>query len=131
MALELRPITEDEHDRWNQVPFAGFSNVPPASEIAGWRARTEWDRTLVAIEDGDFVGTTAVNSDQMHVPGGAMVPTAGVSVQSQRHDHAVDPSPILSLLVRLVWSPLNHRIPMGRAEGARAGEHERERHECA
>jgi len=79
MVDELRPISEDEHDKWNQVPFAGFSNIPEAGEIAGWRERTEFDRTLVAIEDGQMVGTTAVNKNSMHVPGGAMVPTAGVT----------------------------------------------------
>lgn len=79
MVDELRPITPDEFGRWNAVPFAGFSEVPLPAEVARWRARLEFDRTLVAIDDGDFVGTAAVNSFQMHVPGGAMVPTAGVT----------------------------------------------------
>ena len=79
MVDELRPISEDEYEAWNQVPYAGFSNIPEAGEIAGWRARTEWDRTLVAIEGGQMVGTTAVNTSSMHVPGGALVPTAGVT----------------------------------------------------
>lgn len=87
MVDELRPIAEDELDRWNQVPFAGFSEVPDASQLAMWRARLEFSRTLVAIEDGDFVGTTAANSYQMHVPGGAMIPTAGVTAVSVLPTH--------------------------------------------
>jgi len=87
VSLELRPITEDEHDRWNQVPYAGFSEVPSASQISSWRAKLEWPRTLVAIEDGEFVGTTAVNTFQIHVPGGAMVPTAGVTAVSVLPTH--------------------------------------------
>ncbi|MBT5774038.1 MAG: GNAT family N-acetyltransferase [Dehalococcoidia bacterium] len=87
MVDELRPISEDEHDEWNQVPFAGFSNVPEPGELAGWCARTEFDRTLVAIEDGQMVGTTAVNTYSMHVPGGAMVPTAGVTAVSVLPTH--------------------------------------------
>jgi len=87
VALELRPIVESEYERWSQVPYAGFSEVPPPSQIAMWRARLEWDRTLVAIDDGDFVGTTAVNSYEMHVPGGAMVPTAGVTAVSVLPTH--------------------------------------------
>lgn len=87
VALELRPIEESEYERWNQVPYAGFSEVPPPSQIAMWRAKLEFDRTLVAIDDGDFVGTTAVNSFQMHVPGGAMVPTAGVTAVSVLPTH--------------------------------------------
>ena len=79
MVDELRPIAEQEYERWNQVPFAGFSNIPEPGEIAGWRERTEFDRTLVAIEDGQMVGTTAANTNSMHVPGGALLPTAGVT----------------------------------------------------
>lgn len=87
MVDELRPISEDEHAEWNQVPYAGFSNIPEAGELAGWRERTEFDRTLVAIEDGQMVGTTAVNTYSMHVPGGAMVPTAGVTAVSVLPTH--------------------------------------------
>ncbi len=87
MSLELRPISESEYERWNQVPYAGFSEIPPPSQIAMWRAKLEFDRTLGALEDGDFVGTTAVNSFQMHVPGGAMVPTAGVTAVSVLPTH--------------------------------------------
>lgn len=87
MAYELRPIAEHEYERWNQVPYAGFSEIPSASQLSMWRAKLELDRTLVAIEDGDFVGTTAINSFQMHVPGGAMVPTAGVTAVSVLPTH--------------------------------------------
>jgi len=69
------------------VPYAGFSNIPEAGELAGWRERMEFDRTLVAIEDGQMVGTTAVNSYSMHVPGGRMVPTAGVTAVSVLPTH--------------------------------------------
>jgi len=79
MVDELRPITRDELDEWNQVPFAGFSNIPEPGELAMFDARTEFDRTLAAIEGGQVVGSTAVFTLQMHVPGGAMVPTAGVT----------------------------------------------------
>jgi predicted acetyltransferase len=87
MVDELRPISEDEYEAWNQVPYAGFSNIPEPGEIAGWRARMEFDRTLVVIEGGQMVGTTAVNSCSMHVPGGAMVPTAGVTAVSVLPTH--------------------------------------------
>ena len=87
MALELRPIADHEYDRWNAVPSAGFSETLDPGHISNWRAKLELDRSLVAIEDGDFVGTTAVNSFQMHVPGGAMVPTAGVTAVSVLPTH--------------------------------------------
>lgn len=87
MVDEVRPISEDEYEAWNQVPYAGFSNIPEPGEIAGWRERMEFDRTLVAIEGGQMVGTTAVNSYSMHVPGGAMVPTAGVTAVSVLPTH--------------------------------------------
>jgi len=87
MVDEVRPISEDEYEAWNQVPYAGFSNIPEPGEIAGWRERMEFDRTLVAIEGGQMVGTTAVNSYSMHVPGGKMVPTAGVTAVSVLPTH--------------------------------------------
>jgi predicted acetyltransferase len=79
MVDDVRPITEDEYDRWDRVPFAGFGNIPEPERIAIWRARMTIDRTLVAIEDGDFVGTTAALTMQMRVPGGALLDTAGVT----------------------------------------------------
>ncbi len=79
MVDELRPITEDEYGAWQRVLAAGFSEVPEPDQTAMWRAFTEFDRTLGAVEDGEFVGTTAAFSFEMSVPGGAMVPTGGVT----------------------------------------------------
>ncbi|MDA0351288.1 MAG: GNAT family N-acetyltransferase [Chloroflexi bacterium] len=79
MVDDVRPISEDEYDRWDLVPFAAFGNIPEPERIAIWRARMPIERTLVAIDDGDFVGTTAVLNMEMRVPGGAMLPTAAVT----------------------------------------------------
>ena len=87
MVDELRPITRDEYERWNRVPYAGFSNIPERAEVAGWEHQLEPERTLVAIEDGEFVGTTAVLTFEMRVPGGAMLPTAGVTAVSVLPTH--------------------------------------------
>ncbi len=87
MVDELRPIAEDEYEAWQRVLAAGFSEVPEPAQLAQWRANFEFDRTLAAFEHGEIVGTTAALSFQMHVPGGAMVPTAGVTAVTVLPSH--------------------------------------------
>ena len=79
MVDEVRSITDEEYDRWNLVPFAAFGNIPEPERIEIWKSRLDYERTLGALDDGEFVDTTAIESFQMRVPGGAMLDTAAVT----------------------------------------------------
>jgi predicted acetyltransferase len=79
--MEFRTITESELDPF----FVALSNafgeaVPDEEEVAADRQLAELDRTFAAFDDGRIVGCAGVLSQQMVVPGGNTVPTAGVTL---------------------------------------------------
>jgi predicted acetyltransferase len=79
--MEFRTITEGEFDAF----FVALSNafgeaLPDEEETAADRQLAELDRTFAAFDDGRIVGCAAVLSQQMVVPGGGTVPTAGVTM---------------------------------------------------
>ena len=79
--MEFRTITESELDPF----FVALSNafgeaVPDEEETAADRQLAELDRTFAAFDDGRIVGCAAVLTQQMVVPGGGTVPTAGVTM---------------------------------------------------
>jgi predicted acetyltransferase len=79
--MEFRAITESEIDPF----FLALSNAfgeahVDAEEVAADRGLIELDRTFAAFEDGRIVGCAGVFSQEMFVPGGAVVPTAGVTL---------------------------------------------------
>ncbi|MCM2575997.1 GNAT family N-acetyltransferase [Streptomyces meridianus] len=81
MTTELRSLRPDEWDRWFRMLEVAFGGV---AESPQWRARyrelTEFERS-VGVWDGDTcVGASGAFSFRMTVPGGASVPTAGVTM---------------------------------------------------
>jgi predicted acetyltransferase len=79
--MEFRTITEAELEPF----FLALSNafgeaLPDEEETAADRQLAELDRTFAAFDDGRIVGCAAVLTQQMVVPGGATVPTAGVTM---------------------------------------------------
>ncbi|MFI9273841.1 GNAT family N-acetyltransferase [Kitasatospora sp. NPDC052896] len=80
-ALDLRPLEESEWDAWYrtlEVAFGGEAE-PPARR-ALWRSLTEIDRSL-GVWDGPVpVGSASAFSFHLAVPGGAVLPTAGVTM---------------------------------------------------
>ena len=80
MSVELRPITADEHLAFLVAENAGFGEVPTDPAIlAESRSVFEYDRTLVAHDEGRVIATTAIYSMGLTVPGGRALPVAGVS----------------------------------------------------
>jgi predicted acetyltransferase len=76
----IRPIEEDEFDSFLTVGDHAF-NTSPLSE-GGRRAildRFEFDRTLAAFDETTPVGITMCFSFQLSVPGGRVLPAAGVT----------------------------------------------------
>ncbi|MEU4067788.1 GNAT family N-acetyltransferase [Streptomyces wedmorensis] len=88
MTTELRVLDPNEWDRWFAVLDLAFGGIhePPDSR-ALWRDLTEFERSLGAW-DGDLcVGTSGAFSFRLTVPGGALVPAAGVTMVSVAGTH--------------------------------------------
>ncbi len=80
-ALDLRPLAEAEWAAWYralEVAFGGEEESP--EERALWRELTEFDRSLGVWDGAVPVGTAGAFSFRMAVPGGSLVPTAGVTM---------------------------------------------------
>ncbi|MET8580839.1 GNAT family N-acetyltransferase [Streptomyces collinus] len=81
----LRP---EEFDPWWDTllrAFGGGSASPEERELD--RSLTEFDRSLAVWDGGAIVGTGGAFSFRMTVPGGASVPTAGVTMVSVAATH--------------------------------------------
>ncbi|GAT84642.1 hypothetical protein STXM2123_5343 [Streptomyces sp. F-3] len=83
-----RVLRQDEWDPWYDTLIRAFGGVPEsAEERQAWRSVTEFDRSL-GMWDGDAcVGTAGAFSFRMTVPGGALVPAAGVTMVSVAATH--------------------------------------------
>ncbi|MFG2927273.1 GNAT family N-acetyltransferase [Streptomyces achromogenes] len=85
---ELRPLREDEWDGWCDALYRAFGAGPASGEEReAERATTEFDRSLAAWDGDTLVGTAGAFSFRLTVPGGALVPTAGVTMVSVAATH--------------------------------------------
>ncbi|WP_415950376.1 GNAT family N-acetyltransferase [Streptomyces sp. KLOTTS4A1] len=88
MTLEIRTLEPDQWDRWFtqlELAFGGVRESPQEREFD--RSVTEFPRSL-GVWDGETVaGTAGAFSFRMAVPGGALVPTAGVTMVSVAPTH--------------------------------------------
>src|SRR5260370_6289105 len=76
----IRPIEENEFDRFEVVDQHAFHGSPPSE--SGRRVildRFEFDRSLAAFDGTTPVGVTVCFSFQLSVPGQEVLPAAGVS----------------------------------------------------
>ncbi|MGW2678189.1 GNAT family N-acetyltransferase [Streptomyces sp. NPDC001436] len=81
MALDTRVLTADEWDVWYDHLELAFGGVPePPEERALYRSLTEYDRSLGVWDGGTCVGSAGAFSFRLSVPGGAVVPAAGVTM---------------------------------------------------
>ena len=77
MAVEIRPLTQDEMSQFYHNLATGFSSTPrPESEDRPREFRPEW--TLCALEDGELATTYAAFPFTMYM-NGRTAPAAGVS----------------------------------------------------
>ncbi|MEU3450913.1 GNAT family N-acetyltransferase [Streptomyces thermolilacinus] len=88
MTTEPRVLATAEWDVWYEQLERAFGGVAEAPEArALWQALTEHERSL-GVWDGDgCVGTAGAFSFRLSVPGGAVVPTAGVTMVSVAPTH--------------------------------------------
>ena len=86
MDLEIRPIAEDEVDRYVTAIESAFHVIPSTEDLRHSRALLEPERTLAVFDGPDVVGSTAAYSLQLTVPGG-IVPMAGVTAVAVLPSH--------------------------------------------
>ncbi|MGR4879035.1 GNAT family N-acetyltransferase [Streptomyces sp. LARHCF249] len=81
MALEMRVLKRDEWDAWFdqlELAFGGVSEVAQVREL--YRSLTEPERSLGVWDGEDCVGSASAFTFRVSVPGGALVPAAGVTM---------------------------------------------------
>ncbi|WP_434589463.1 GNAT family N-acetyltransferase [Streptomyces sp. A5-4] len=88
MTTELRVLRPDEWDDWYsklELAFGGVAEAPEERKF--WRELTEPDRSIGVWDGEECVGTAGAFSFRLSVPGGALVPSAGVTMVSVAATH--------------------------------------------
>ncbi|MFF6779962.1 GNAT family N-acetyltransferase [Streptomyces sp. NPDC012510] len=81
MTTELRPLREEDWNVWYDNLIRAFGGAPePAEERELWQALTPYDRSLGVWDGEQCVGTAGAFDFRLTVPGGAVVPAAGVTM---------------------------------------------------
>ncbi|MFF1559461.1 GNAT family N-acetyltransferase [Streptomyces sp. NPDC058279] len=81
MALETRVLQADEWDVWYdhlELAFGGLTESPEEREL--YKSLTELERSLGVWDGEDCVGSAGAFSFRLSVPGGPLVPAAGVTM---------------------------------------------------
>ncbi|MFE3828789.1 GNAT family N-acetyltransferase [Streptomyces sp. NPDC059092] len=88
MTLDLRVLRDSEYDSWHEALELAFGGVEGGvGESALLRDLAEIDRSIGVWDGDECVGTTGAYSFRLSVPGGAQVPTAGVTMVSVAATH--------------------------------------------
>jgi predicted acetyltransferase len=88
MTTDLRVLRQAEWNVWYDNLIRAFGGVPESSEEREvFDALTEYDRSLGFWEGDQCVGTAGAFVFRLTVPGGASVPTAGVTMVSVAATH--------------------------------------------
>lgn len=81
VSFELRVPTEDEFVAFSTPVFRGFGDPNPSpEELEDERRMWEPDRSLGALDQGEWIGGTGAYSFDMTLPGGTTAPAAGVTM---------------------------------------------------
>lgn len=85
---ELKVLRPEDFDRWWDHLMRAFGGGSASTEERELdKSLTEFDRSLGAWDGDALVGTSGAFSFRMTVPGGALVPTAGVTMVSVAATH--------------------------------------------
>ncbi|MFD7976203.1 GNAT family N-acetyltransferase [Streptomyces sp. NPDC059071] len=88
MTTELRVLDPAEWDNWYAVLELAFGGVPESDEERKlWQELTEHERSIGAWDGDRCVGTAGAFSFRLSVPGGNVVPAAGVTMVSVAGTH--------------------------------------------
>ncbi|MER7463538.1 GNAT family N-acetyltransferase [Streptomyces sp. NPDC097981] len=81
MALEMHVLQADEWDVWYDHLELAFGGVPESPQERGlYKSLTEFGRSLGVWDGGTCVGSAGAFSFRLSVPGGELVPAAGVTM---------------------------------------------------
>ncbi|MEV7613587.1 GNAT family N-acetyltransferase [Streptomyces sp. NPDC089799] len=81
MAYETRVLRPEEWDTWYDLLELAFGGVPESAEERSlYKSLTEIERSLGVWDGADCVGTASSFGFRLSVPGGALVPTAAVTM---------------------------------------------------
>ncbi|MFN8639738.1 MAG: GNAT family N-acetyltransferase [Dehalococcoidia bacterium] len=105
--LTFRPIAVDEMGAFQEVQGQGFGYVPNPEDVAHWQATLDFSRTLAAFEDDELIGTSAALPLGTTVPGGALVPTAGITMVAVSPGHRR--KGVLTEMMRLLLEAAHER----------------------
>jgi predicted acetyltransferase len=88
MTIELATLAAPQWDTWYEGLEWAFGGLPESPEERGlWRDLTELDRSMAAWDRERMVGSLTAFSLALSVPGGSVVPAAGVSMVSVAPTH--------------------------------------------
>jgi predicted acetyltransferase len=79
MSVAFRAMEQSEYQAMLALDERAFGHTYPDEIAEAYRRLLELDRFVVAVDSGEIVGSAAAWSFDMTVPGGAAVPTAGVT----------------------------------------------------
>lgn len=89
MSVEIRPLTEEHVAAFRRAIWAGFGRDAPddKGDIEGFNAVFARDRMYGAFDGDEIVGTGGDFALAMTVPGGAQMPTSGLTIITVRPTH--------------------------------------------
>jgi predicted acetyltransferase len=88
MAFELRVPAEDDFVAFSLPTWRSFGMPEPSEEqCADNRILWESDRSVGAVDDGEWIGGAGAYSFEMTLPGGAYLPAAGVTMVGVSPSH--------------------------------------------
>ncbi|WFB09576.1 GNAT family N-acetyltransferase [Streptomyces sp. LX-29] len=88
MTTELRVLRAEDWDEWYGVLDGAFGGaLESRAERALWRELAEVERSLCAWDEDLIIGSAGAFSFRVSVPGGALVPAAGVTMVGVRATH--------------------------------------------
>jgi len=85
--ITLRAVTGDEIEAFQRATSVAFGVVASPDDSEQWGTGLEPERTIAAFDGDAIVGTAAAFSFELTVPGGALVPTAGVTMVGVHPTH--------------------------------------------
>jgi predicted acetyltransferase len=83
----MRSIADAELEEFRRCQGLAFGNEFNPEHLEAGRQIFEADRSLAVFDHGQIVGTAGIFSYELTVPGGASLPTAGVTMVSVKPTH--------------------------------------------
>ncbi|MGW0933479.1 GNAT family N-acetyltransferase [Streptomyces sp. NPDC002666] len=88
MTTELRVLQPSEWNKWfSSLELAFGGSQEPAEQREHYQSLTEYERSIGIWDGDDVVATTGAFTFRLAVPGGALVPAAGVTMVSVASTH--------------------------------------------